>query len=74
MKNIIIAIIFCATYQIGMAQNYVPSIENNTTLHYICKLHGQTRTLTLTTEMRYVGAKLRNERREKQYQNDAGSG
>jgi hypothetical protein len=51
MKNIIITFIFCAAYQIGMAQNNVPSIENNTTLHYICKLHGQTRTLTLTTEM-----------------------
>ena len=51
MKNIIITLIFCVSYQIGTAQTNVPSIENNTTLHYTCKLHGQTRTLTLTTEM-----------------------
>jgi hypothetical protein len=51
MKNTIIAIIFCASYQLSMAQSNVPAIKNNTTLHYICKLHGQTRTLTLTIEM-----------------------
>lgn len=33
------------------AQNYIPTIKNNTELNYICKLHGQTRTLTLTTKI-----------------------
>jgi len=33
------------------AQSFVPTIKNNTVLHYICKLHGQTRTLTLTTKI-----------------------
>ncbi|MEP7095927.1 MAG: hypothetical protein ABI793_17815, partial [Flavobacterium sp.] len=51
MKNAILTIILCAMHQIGIAQNYVPSIKNNTQLHYICKLHGQTRTLTLTTKI-----------------------
>lgn len=32
------------------AQSYIPTIKNNTELHYICKLHGQTRTLTLTAK------------------------
>jgi hypothetical protein len=50
MKNTILAIIFCATYQFGFSQNYVPSIKNNTELSYICKLHGQTRPLTLLTK------------------------
>ncbi|MEN2412245.1 hypothetical protein [Flavobacterium mesophilum] len=51
MKNIILAILFCITYQFGFSQNYVPSIKNNTELSYVCKLHGQTRTLTLLTKM-----------------------
>jgi hypothetical protein len=50
MKNTILTLILCVMYQAGIAQNYVPSIKNNTVLHYICKLHGQTRTLTLTTK------------------------
>lgn len=50
MKNIILAILFCTTYQFGFSQNYVPSIKNNTGLSYVCKLHGQTRTLTLLTK------------------------
>ncbi|KQX00928.1 hypothetical protein [Flavobacterium sp. Root420] len=50
MKNTILTLILCVMYQAGIAQNYVPSINNNTVLHYICKLHGQTRTLTLTTK------------------------
>lgn len=33
------------------AQGFVPTIKNNTELHYICKLHGQTRTLTLTSKI-----------------------
>lgn len=51
MKNIILILLLFAIHQIGIAQNYVPSIKNNTELHYICKLHGQTRTLTLTTKV-----------------------
>ncbi|WNH11174.1 hypothetical protein [Thalassobellus suaedae] len=50
MKNIIIIIIFCTTYHVCLAQNNIPSIKNNTALHYICKLHGQTRTLSLIKE------------------------
>ena len=33
------------------AQSFIPTIKNNTALHYVCKLHGQTRTLTLNTKM-----------------------
>jgi hypothetical protein len=51
MKNTILLILFCAIGQIGIAQNYIPSIKNNTELNYVCKLHGQTRTLSLTTKM-----------------------
>ncbi|KAF2336623.1 hypothetical protein [Flavobacterium ginsenosidimutans] len=50
MKNILLMIIFCTVYQKGTAQNYIPTLKNNTQLHYVCKLHGQTRTLQLTTE------------------------
>jgi hypothetical protein len=31
-------------------QNFIPTIKNNTALNYVCKLHGQTRTLTLTAK------------------------
>ena len=50
MKNIMAAFLFLAFYQTGISQNYIPTIKNNTQLHYICKLHGQTRTLSLTAE------------------------
>ncbi|GGF05574.1 hypothetical protein GCM10011518_13450 [Flavobacterium limi] len=33
------------------AQSFVPTIKNNTQLHYVCKLHGQTRALTLTSKI-----------------------
>jgi hypothetical protein len=52
MKNTILTILFCGMLQMVSAQNYVPTIKNNTELHYICKLHGQTRTLTLTSEIK----------------------
>ncbi|MGO4770496.1 hypothetical protein ACEN2I_02450 [Flavobacterium sp. W22_SRS_FK3] len=51
MKNTIITVLICAIFQMVSAQSYFPTIKNNTELHYICKLHGQTRTLTLTTKM-----------------------
>lgn len=51
MKKIIITIVFCSLFQMVTAQTYVPTIKNNTALHYVCKLHGQTRTLTLTTKI-----------------------
>jgi len=51
MKNTILTLLFCAISQMGISQNYIPSIKNNTELNYVCKLHGQTRTLTLTTKM-----------------------
>ncbi|WP_269236214.1 hypothetical protein [Flavobacterium flavigenum] len=48
MKNTILTVFFCGLFQLMSAQSFVPTIRNNTVLHYICKLHGQTRTLTLT--------------------------
>lgn len=50
MKKVIICILFCAIWHIGNSQNYIPSIKNNTELHYVCKLHGQTRALSLTAK------------------------
>ncbi len=50
MKNTVLAILFCASFQLGFSQNYVPSIKNNTELNYVCKLHGQTRSLSLLTK------------------------
>jgi len=50
MKNILLSILFCAVYQTGKAQSYVPTVKNNTVFNYICKLHGQTRTLSLTAK------------------------
>jgi hypothetical protein len=52
MKNTILMILFCAIYQIGTAQTYIPTIKNDTQLNYVCKLHGQTRTLTLTSKFK----------------------
>lgn len=51
MKNTILTIVFCSLFQMVTAQSYVPTIKNNTALHYVCKLHGQTRTLILTTKI-----------------------
>ena len=51
MKNIFLAIVFCSLFQIVKAQNYIPTIKDKTELNYVCKLHGQTRTLTLTAKM-----------------------
>lgn len=51
MKNTIITIVFCCLFQLATAQSFIPSIKNNTALNYVCKLHGQTRTLTLTTKI-----------------------
>jgi hypothetical protein len=48
MKNIILAIVFCSLFQTVKAQDYIPTIKNKTELNYVCKLHGQTRTLSLT--------------------------
>lgn len=51
MKKTILTILFCGIFQMMSAQNFVPTIKNKTELHYICKLHGQTRTLTLTSKI-----------------------
>lgn len=51
MKNTIMTIVFCSLFQMATAQNFIPTIKNNTVLNYVCKLHGQTRTLTLTAKM-----------------------
>lgn len=51
MKNTIITIVFCSLFQMAFAQGNIPTIKNNTALNYVCKLHGQTRTLTLTAKM-----------------------
>ncbi|MFZ0595702.1 MAG: hypothetical protein WAM46_01855, partial [Flavobacterium sp.] len=50
MKNIFLMIVFCTIYQKGTAQNYIPTLKNNTELNYVCKLHGQTRTLSLIAQ------------------------
>ncbi|URM36120.1 hypothetical protein [Flavobacterium anhuiense] len=50
MKNIFLMLLFCIVYQKGISQNYIPTLKNNTQLHYVCKLHGQTRTLQLIAE------------------------
>jgi hypothetical protein len=50
MKNIMAAFLFLAFYQTGISQNYIPTIKNNTELNYVCKLHGQTRTLSLIAQ------------------------
>ncbi|QSW88886.1 hypothetical protein J0383_21930 [Flavobacterium endoglycinae] len=50
MKNIFLMLLFCIVYQKGIAQQYIPTIKNNSQLHYVCKLHGQTRSLQLTAE------------------------
>lgn len=52
MKNILGILIFCTLHQMGFSQNFTPTIKNNTTLNYVCKLHGQTRTLALTAKMK----------------------
>lgn len=51
MKKIILILLVCAMHQIGTAQKYIPTLKNHTKLSYICKLHGQTRTLTLTSRI-----------------------
>lgn len=51
MKNTILIVLFCGLFQMVSAQGFAPTIKNNTVLHYICKLHGQTRTLTLTSKI-----------------------
>jgi hypothetical protein len=63
MKNIILMILFCIVYQKGTTQNFVPSIKNNTELHYVCKLHGQTRTLSLTAQTENDGLTFKLETR-----------
>jgi len=50
MKNIIIVFLFLSFYETGRAQTYIPTLKNNTELNYVCKLHGQTRTLSLKAE------------------------
>lgn len=51
MKNIILILLFCFIYQKGIAQKESITIKNKTELNYVCKLHGQTRALKLTTQM-----------------------
>ncbi len=63
MKNIFLMILFCIVYQKGIAQNYIPTIKNNTELNYVCKLHGQTRTLSLKAETKGDGLTFKLETR-----------
>jgi len=51
MKNVLLSLLFCVVYQLAEAQRSVPELKNNTTLHYECKLHGQTRALKLTANV-----------------------
>ena len=52
MKKVLLSILFCAVYQIGKAQNTILTLKNNTELQYSCKLHGQTRALSLKADLR----------------------
>ena len=56
-------ILFCIVYQKGKAQHYIPTIKNNTQLHYVCKLHGQTRTLSLIADLTNDGVTFKLETR-----------
>ncbi|MHC0446422.1 hypothetical protein ACWA1F_13510 [Flavobacterium sp. 3-218] len=51
MKKVLLSVLICAVFQIGKAQNIIPTLKNNTELHYSCKLHGQTRALSLKTDL-----------------------
>lgn len=47
MKKIILICICFFIYKSGVSQGYIPTVKNNTELHYICKLYGQTRPVNL---------------------------
>ncbi|TDW44640.1 hypothetical protein EV144_10888 [Flavobacterium sp. 270] len=51
MKNIFLTFFLCGLFQTVSAQEFIPKIKNNTVLNYVCKLHGQTRTLSLTAKI-----------------------
>lgn len=51
MKNIFLTFFFCVFFQMVTAQEFIPTIKNNTELNYVCKLHGQTRTLQLKAKI-----------------------
>ena len=51
MKKALLSILFCVVYQIGKAQNTILTLKNNTELQYSCKLHGQTRALSLIANL-----------------------
>ncbi len=51
MKNLILIIVFCIIYQFGTAQDHIPLVKNNMEFNYVCKMHGQTRSIRLTTKM-----------------------
>lgn len=63
MKKILLSILCCAVYQIGKAQNTIPTLKNNTELNYVCKLHGQTRTLSLIADLANNGVTFKLETR-----------
>ncbi len=63
MKKILLSLLFCAVSQIGIAQNSIPTLKNNTELHFVCKLHGQTRTLTLIADLENDGVTFKLETR-----------
>lgn len=63
MKKILLSILFCAVSQLGKAQNTIPTLKKNTELHYVCKLHGQTRTLSLIADLANDGVTFKLETR-----------
>ena len=63
MKKTILAIILFVVFQNVKSQSFIPEIKNNTEFHYVCKLHGQTRTLTLTAKPENEGLTFKLETR-----------
>ncbi|WP_281233967.1 hypothetical protein [Flavobacterium gelatinilyticum] len=63
MKNTILAILLCVIFQNARSQSFIPEIKNNTEFHYVCRLHGQTRTLTLTAKPENEGLTFKLETR-----------
>ena len=68
MKKISTCLLFCVIYINVQSQSYIPEINNKTTLSFICKLYGQTRTVTfnpkLVSDTLYINWELRGAKRQ----------
>lgn len=67
MKKIFFTVIACLLFNSVQSQRYMPLITNNTELHFICKLYGQTRPLNLrpkfVSDTLYINWDLRSTKR-----------